>query len=254
VAVRSASSAVLFALVLALGCGSAPPPPPASSGDASTSAAEAAARNKAAKEATAKPEEPKTLPTTCTPDGDGFCMPEESFVKRLCGGVYPDVALLMFGKDTPWTRAYLRRTMEAWSASGGHSSNDKVELDEEILVLSRRAPDTGGMKVSGAGGSYEAFRWDGTCVSLMDGELTPRLPPETKYAKIPWKQLDTKTREALSNDAKVGPVVEEYRKECKGASFGSVSAKCEKMDKKLSKAIVSFVRAGGAIPMPPNLP
>ncbi|HLM73190.1 MAG TPA: hypothetical protein VK459_10880, partial [Polyangiaceae bacterium] len=60
----------------------------------------------------------KELPTTCTPNEAGLCVPPEEWVKRLCGGSFPDVALAMFGKGTPWTRGYLRRTMDAWSASG----------------------------------------------------------------------------------------------------------------------------------------
>lgn len=162
---------------------------------------------------------------------------------------------MMFGKGTPWTRAYSRRSMEAWSASGGASSNEKMQVDEEVLLLAHRAADTGGMSVSGAsGGSYEALRWDGTCVSLMAEEVSTRLPGKPKFAKVPWRQLDVKTREALSSDDKVGPVVAEYRKDCQGAGLGSVSAKCEKADKKLMSMIVDFVRGGGAIPSPAVLP
>jgi hypothetical protein len=196
----------------------------------------------------------KALPTTCTPGADGLCLPPEDWVKRLCGGAYPDVALHLFGKGTPWTRGYLRRTMEAWNASGGASSNAKLEFEEEVILLVRRAPDTGGMVVSGATGSYEAIRWDGTCVSLMGEEVTTKPSPRPKYAKIPWKSLGLKTREALTADEKVGPVVEDYRKECKGASFGQVSAKCEKADAKLSVVIVDFIRNGGTVPAPETAP
>jgi hypothetical protein len=161
----------------------------------------------------------------------------------------------MFAKDTPWTRAYLRRTMDAWSASGGASSNEKVVFDEEVILLVHRAPDTGGMQVSGAGGgSYEALRWNGTCVSLTAEEVSTRVPPKAKHPKIPWKSLELKTREALEADEKVGPAVTEQRKECKGSTFGEVSAKCEKADEKLSGIIVNFIKSGGTIPKPEALP
>jgi hypothetical protein len=206
------------------------------------------------KSAPAEPAATKELPSTCTPNAAGLCVPPEEWVKRLCGGSYPDVALAMFAKGTPWTRGYLRRAMDAWSASGGGASNEKMIYDEEVLLLIHRAPDTGGMQVSGAsGGSYEAFRWNGTCVSLTAEEVTTRLPPKAKHPRIPWKTLELKTREALEADEKVGPLVAEQRKECKG-SFGEPSGKCLKADEKLSGVIVNFIRNGGTVPTPESLP
>jgi hypothetical protein len=238
----------LASLSFGVGCGGAPPPPAAPKEDKAPSAKEPATKP--------EPEVKKELPATCTPAADGLCVPPEEWVQRLCGGSFPDVALTMFSKGTPWTRGYLRRTVDAWSASGRASSNEKAELDEEVLLLVHREPNTGGMTVSGAsGGSYEVLRWNGTCVSLTAEEVTTRLPPgKAKAAKIPWKALDLKTREALEADGKVGPLVTEQRKECKGSSFGEVSGKCAKADAKLSVAIVDYVRNGGAIPAPENLP
>lgn len=248
----AAGFALVFNALLA-GCGASPTTSVATPEDASkAAAADASAKEKAEAEKAEAAE--KELPTTCTPGANGLCVPPAAFVKRLCGGAFPDVALVMFGKDTPWSRGYLRRTMEAWNASGGASSNEKVVVDEEVLLLVHRVADTGGMSVSGAsGGSYEALRWDGTCVSLTAEEVTTRLPAKAMHAKIPWKQLDVKIREAFSTDAKLGPVVTEYRKECKGG-FGEVTAKCEKVDKKLTAMIVDHVRGGGAVLGPKALP
>jgi hypothetical protein len=229
------------------GCGSSPPPPVKQSEPKPVEEKE--------KSAPVEPVVAKELPTTCTPNEAGLCVPPEEWVKRLCGGSFPDVALAMFGKGTPWTRGYLRRTMDAWSASGGASSNEKVVFDEEVLLVMHRAPDTGGMQVSGAsGGSYEALRWNGTCVSLTAEEVTTRLPPKAKHPRIPWKTLELKTREALEADEKVGVVVTEQRKECKGSTFGEVSGKCAKADEKLSGVIVNFIRNGGTVPTPESLP
>jgi hypothetical protein len=176
-------------------------------------------------------------------------------VKRLCGGFYPDVALTMMGKGTPWQRAYLRvKSVEAWNASGGMSSAEKIVFEEELLILAHREANTGGIQVSGAGGSYDVLRWDGTCASLQEEEVALRGSSTPKFAKIPWKNLDEKVRDALTADDKIGKVYAERRRECKGATMGDVSAKCQKADDMLSKVVVDYVRAGGSVPAPAKLP
>jgi hypothetical protein len=239
--------AAVAPLILA-SCGGTPPPaaPPEPTPEPS------AAASASAPDAD-KPDD--KLPTACADAGDKLCMPPGAFVKRLCGGFFPDVALSMLGKGTPWTRGYLRvKSTEAWNASGGVSSSDKVVFDEEFVILTHRKADTGGMVVSGAGGGYDVLRWDGTCASLMDEEVTLKTPPAPKAAKIPWKSLDDKVRDALLTDDKVNKTYTERRKECKGATMGDVSLKCVKVDDQLSAVIVDFVRNGGTLPPPPKLP
>jgi hypothetical protein len=239
---------VVVPLLLA-SCGGAPapaaPPAPTSEPTAAPSAEPAPEAEKHADK----------LPTSCSGGDDKICMPPADFVKRLCGGFFPDVALSMLSKGTPWTRGYLRvKSTEAWNASGGVSSSDKVVFDEEFVILTHRKADAGGMQVSGAGGGYDVLRWDGTCASLMDEEVTLKTPPAPKSAKIPWKSLDDKVRDALLADEKVNKVYTERRKECKGATIGDVSLKCEKVDAQLSVVIADFVRNGGSLPPPPKLP
>ncbi|AUX46069.1 hypothetical protein SOCE26_075720 [Sorangium cellulosum] len=205
------------------------------------------------KEEDAASDAARQVPTTCE-ERDGMCLPPPAFVKRLCSGFHPDVALSLFAKGTPFTRGYLTRDTEAWNASGGSSSNDKLLFDEEVLILYRRVADTGGMVVSGAGGGYDVLRWDGTCASLMTEEVRLHVPPKPKFAPIPWKSLDQKTREAFQADEKVGKLVAERRKECKGATMGAVSAKCEKVDKQMGAALIEYVRGGGTLPAPGPLP
>ncbi len=48
------------------------------------------------------------LPADCAEKGGKLCLPPMAFVKRLCSGFYPDVALAMLAKGTPWQRGYLR--------------------------------------------------------------------------------------------------------------------------------------------------
>jgi hypothetical protein len=244
------TSLALFALAA---CGSSPEKP--AEAPAQTAAPAAAPAPPAAPQADAEDNKPTTaLPTECEKRTDGLCTPPFKFVKRLCGGFYPDVALSMFAKGTPWTRGYLARNVEAWNASGGASSSDKLEFDEEVLVLAHTAADAGGMQVSGTSGGYDVLRWDGTCASLMGEELTLKVPPKAKSARIPWRNLDDKIREALLAEDKIGKVAGDRKRECKGATMGEVSVKCVKADAQLSVVVVDYVRGGGTIPAPAHLP
>jgi len=193
------------------------------------------------------------IPTDCFKTG-GVCVPHPKFVKRLCNGRYPSVAVYLFANGSKWTRAYLTRKTEAWNASGGASAEGFVEFDEEVLLVAERKADTGGMQVSGAGAGYDAIRWDGSCVTLSGEEITQQKPPNVKNVKVEWRFLDDNIQEALRKDERINAAFLERRSECKGATTGDVSAKCVKADAKLSDSIISFVRGGGALPVPTTLP
>ncbi|MEZ4219690.1 MAG: hypothetical protein R3B13_02095 [Polyangiaceae bacterium] len=195
-----------------------------------------------------------SLPTECTKTKSDLCVPANAFVQKLCEGNYPAVALAMFQKATPWTRGYLTRKTKAWNASGGASDSDELAFDEEVLVLRHRSSDMGGMQVSGAGGGYDALRWNGSCVTLAAEELTLKLPPAAKSSKVEWRYLDDGQQTALRNDEKIDSAYKERRNECKGATMGSVTLKCEKADKRLSEVIIAYVRGGGSVPTPEKLP
>lgn len=194
------------------------------------------------------------IPTACSGKGD-MCTPTEDFVKRLCQDVYPGVAMIMFRKGTPWARMYLTGKTQAWNASGGASVSGFLEFDEEVLVLRHRAAPKGGMQVSGAGGGYDALRLDGSCVTLDGGEVTEKRPPKPKYPHLEWRWIDDPIREKLKEDPKIDETDQIRRKECKGATMGEVSDKCEKAVKKLSDLVAKYVTEdGGEIPMPQKLP
>ncbi len=199
-------------------------------------------------------EEVGTLPTTCAKKDGAVCTPTGKWVEKLCQDNFPSVALVLFRKGSPWTRGYLTRKTKAWNASGGASSSDYVEFDEEVLVLRQRSSDLGGMQVSGAGGGYDALRWNGACVTLAKEELTLKSPPKAKNARVEWRRLDSGIRDKLREDDKVNEAYKLRQKECKGATMGAVSAKCEKADDALSEAIVDFARRGGDLPKPEKLP
>jgi hypothetical protein len=194
------------------------------------------------------------VPTECAKKGE-VCLPPEGFVKRLCMDAFPNVALYMFKKDSPWTRGYLRGKTKAWNASGGASDNSsELEFDEEVLILRHRTADTGGMQVSGASGGYDALRWDGSCVTLAKEEVTLKPPPAPKAAHIEWRYIEDPIQEALRTSEKVDEAYKVRRKECKGASTGTVSLKCVKADAKLSELIAEHVRNGGEVAAPQKLP
>jgi hypothetical protein len=239
-----AALALLVAASCAVSCKSPPPEaPPAPTAEPVASAAPVA---EAAK--------PRTLPTECEEKGK-LCLPPAPFVKRICNDSFPDVALAMLAKGTPWSRGYLRvKSAEAWNASGGVSSADKLVFEEEFVLLAHRDGNTGGMQVSGSGGGYDVLRWDGSCASLMDEEVSLSPSPSPRYAKIPWKNLEDKVQAALLADEKINKVYTDRRKECKGATIGDVSAKCVKLDDLLTKVVFDYVRGGGSVPTPARVP
>lgn len=237
----------------ALGCGggeqkeAAAPEAPSEATGGSKAEAEAQAESEGAIADTGG------VPKECV-QGVEPCVPARAFVKKLCNGNYPAVSLYLFANGSPWGRGYLRGRAKAWNASGGASDNSWLEFDEEVLLLAVRKADMGGMQVSGAGGGYDALRWDGSCVTLSSEEVTLDRPPSPKSAKVEWRYLDDNIQEALRADSAVNDAYLTRRKECKGAVSGDVSLACVKADQKLSDAIVSYLRKGGTLPLPTKLP
>ncbi len=236
-------------VLVACGGGSAPPP---------KAAAEDEPAAKPRPEAKAHPSDaPETeasgMPTKCASSGEA-CTPPNAFVKKLCADAFPGVAIYMFQKGTPWTRGYLTRKTQAVNASGGKSGEGFLEFDEEVLVLRKRVADYGGMQVSGAMGGWDVLRWDGTCATLASEELTLNVSPSPKAAKVIFRFLDDNLKDALRKDAKLDEVYLAHRKECKGATMGEVSKKCEVLDKKFADTIVQVVRGGIELPTPEKLP
>jgi hypothetical protein len=86
---------ILVAAILLTACGGAPPPTPAPTPSTTPSASAASDANATKPEGDA--EKPFTeLPTACDGKASKVCTPPAAFVKRLCGGAFPDVALAMF--------------------------------------------------------------------------------------------------------------------------------------------------------------
>jgi hypothetical protein len=239
----------------AVACASAPPAP-----THVASATFAVGISSAAEETKeAKPDEPAPLPTSCSAESTlkdtKLCLPPPAYAKKLCTGVYPEVALNLFGKGTTWTRVYLAGDVEAWNASGGRANRTKLAFDEEVLVLGKHGAGAGGgIVMTGAQASYDVLRWDGSCVSVMEGELTTRRPPAPKPADVVFSRLEESTRHALLAAPKVKATHEALFKACTSVSTPVEKKACEKADRAFSLAIVDAVRTGTALPAPARRP
>jgi hypothetical protein len=185
-----------------------------------------------------------TIPTRCGDENaQGICGPPTPFVKEVCGGSpKPDVALLLFAKGSPWTRAYLRLNVEAWY-TGSRSARVGLKFDEEIVVMYHPNP-AGGIIVNGGGERYDVIRLDGHCATLSAEEVTLKRPPAPKHPPVPWKQLDQRTRDALLADPAVAEASTNYDEACAGAA-----AACAKAGSKLTLAILDYMARGGKIPL-----
>ena len=202
---------------------------------------------------TAPPPEP--IPTACESEqaikNATACLPPSTFAKKLCAVAYPDMALTMFSKGTPWTRVWLSGDTEAWNASGGFTSRTQLAFDEEVIVLSRHAAaSTAGVAMVSGNTSFDVLRWDGSCVSILEGELTAKRPPAPKpAAKMPWTRLEEATKRALLTTAKVKSSRDALDKACSGDK-----AACDRAEKDLGAAIAQAVRAGTQLPVPSRRP
>jgi hypothetical protein len=190
---------------------------------------------------------------SCDPDAEE-CLPPTGWVEKLCSGVHPEVALHMFRGGSPWKRLYSRARAPAYNAAGGPSlSDERVEKGEELIALRRNSDGIGAsaskMTVGDTAG-YDLLRWNGSCVTLQDGEYSTKAPRRREHARVEWRWLGDAVRSALTSDGTVKEAYVARRKECRGATLGRVTKKCVEREHSLVSAIVEYVRAGGELPDP----
>ncbi len=185
------------------------------------------------------------VPEGCHAGGSEGCVPEPAWVQELCDDVFAEVALVMFRAGTPWQRRYVRRRVEAVNASGGVTVNGHLERDEEVIVLRHRPAREGGIVVGGGSeGAYDALRFNGSCVSLDASELSVHEPAQPRHARVEWRWLGPKMKASLRASPAIREAYRARRKECRGATRGSVSRACQKLDEELIAVIVREVRGG----------
>jgi hypothetical protein len=229
-------------------------PAPEAPKKAQAKAEAAEEENDSAEQADSTATETKTtqgIPTECTQQGK-LCVPPGDFVSRLCADKFPSMALVMFRKGTPWTRRYVKLAeVEPRNTAGGPSSDAKLVAGEEVLLLKRHGGG-GGVEVSGST-DYDALRWDGSCASLSDLEISAHPPGMTKNAPIVWKFLESGMQQALEQDSAIQKARDGQGKACGGKAAGAGRA-CEQANRNLNSAIVSAVRSGMELPVPERIP
>jgi hypothetical protein len=197
----------------------------------------------------------RTLPTACEA-GTEPCSAPAKFVERLCHGKYPDLALVMFSKGTPWHRRYVKvETLEPVNIYEGERSDRWLEFGEEVLVLRTRGPGAhGGVQVSGPT-DVDILRWDGTCATVRQ-EMLAQYPTNTSIgtARIIWKYLDTPIQDALLTNQVVEHASEKERPLCHGSTMKHPDAPCDKASQKLTDAIAVALRGGLSLPTPAKIP
>lgn len=204
--------------------------------------------------ATPPPAEPTVehaLPTNC--EGGPVCVPPKEFAQRVCGGTYPEVALHLFAPKTPWKRAYLLRSFQAWHV-GGHGDMRELRANEEVLIL---AVSRGGGEDGQLGGkAFDVIRWDGTCVSLMEDEITFQKPPASVPANITWKKLEPNFQAVFAEDKSIAALRQSQARTCESpaAEQEPGKTKCELARRQLSLAIAQSVGRGKALPALSSIP
>src|SRR5688572_10288146 len=137
-----------------------------------------------------------TVAEAMLPDGCGEggqeCLPPDAWVDKLCSGVHPDLALHMFRGGSPWKRLYSRHVAPAFNGAGGPSlSDERVQKGEELIALRRntdaKRSNAGEMSIGFTAG-YDLLRWNGSCVTLHDGEFSSKPPRRgLRHAKVDWR-------------------------------------------------------------------
>lgn len=92
-------------------------------------------------------------------------------------------------------------------------------------------------------------------MAIESEAITRTHPPRAATAHVQWHRISARVQDALvvSSD-EVKRAHAKRGKECKGAMSGDVSAACEKADGALVSAIVDYVRSGGSLPAPDDVP
>ena len=189
-------------------------------------------------------QEARSLPASC--EGSSPCTMPKDFGGRLCQGAAAEVAMHLFAPGSPWQRVYVKRAFKAWHVGGRGEMRD-LKSGEEVLVV-KQGGNSGSMDLGGR--AFDVLRWDGTCVSLMEDEISFQRPPSAVPANITFAKLAPEFQEYLAADKPVGSLLSNQKRLCedKKAEKEPGKTKCELARRQLSQGIARVVASGKPLP------
>jgi len=180
----------------------------------------------------------RDVPHGCNAGSSG-CTPPRSFAQKVCSAKYPELALFMFSRGTPWQRMYVQaERVEPVNTYDGERSDRWLEFGEEVLVLQEHGPAASQQVVVSGPSDVDILRWDGTCATIRKEMLVTYVPAPMDSVRIVWRYLDASVQEALRADELVERAQAAERTNCRGSSVKNPSPPCEKAMKRLTDVIV----------------
>lgn len=218
--------------------------------------AKGAAKAETASAPEAAPAANREIPLSCSGAGQS-CYPPAAFAHAVCKGKYPDLALVLFGKSSPWQRAYVKAEyVEPVNVYGGPTDEQWMYFGEAVIVLfehSAEGKHKGVVQVSGPV-DVDVLRIDGTCATVRREMLVGYVPGPMKSPYVVWKYLDAAMQEALLADEGVQQAHAAERKICRGESVTHPEEACAKAMNTLTQAILVALQRGVALPTPEKRP
>ncbi len=180
----------------------------------------------------------RDVPGGCEP-GAPSCTPPRAFAEKVCSSKYPELALFLFSRGTPWQRLYVKaERVEPVNTYDGERSDRWLGFGEEVLVLREHTPSASQKVVVSGPSDVDVLRWDGTCATIRKEMLVSYVPAPMDSVRIIWRYLDADVRDALLHDELVVRAEDAEQKNCKGSSVKHPSETCEKAMKRLTDVIV----------------
>ncbi|HEX6276779.1 MAG TPA: hypothetical protein VFZ53_27235, partial [Polyangiaceae bacterium] len=150
--------------------------------------------------ATENPALTRDVPNDCSSRAEG-CTPPRAFAEKMCRSKYPELALFLFSRGTPWQRLYVKaERVEPVNVYDGERSDRWLAFGEEVLVLHENGPGASRKVVVSGPTDVDILRWDGTCATIRKEMLVSYVPAPMDSVRIVWRYLDADVQEQLLRD------------------------------------------------------
>ena len=179
----------------------------------------------------------RDVPSDCT--GGAGCTPPRSFAEKVCSSKYPELALFLFSRGTPWQRMYVKaERVEPVNTYDGERSERWLTFGEEVLVLQEHGAGASQKVMVSGPSDVDVLRWDGTCATIRKEMLVTYVPAPMDGARIVWRYLDASVQDALRADQLVERAQAAERTTCRGSSVKNPGDACDKAMKRLTDVIM----------------